>query len=324
MGADETESWPLPLGESPVLDLDAGAIALEILPLPAGEQARIESIGRRDQPPPQISAEGGTAIIRLAQLGFNWPWGRGRHGSYRLLVPANVRARVRCAAGQIRVERLAGCDLDLATGAGQIALREVHGRLVLHAQAWEIRGERVGGTLQVESSLGSVRLEVDALDPGTHRIHSSMGSVRLELAEGLRVRIDAQTSMGSTRNRYPSTSDADTILLLATDLGSVRVDPTGARPKRDVEDWRGRWSSQPGWPGMRHGPPHHFDYRHPPGSWGWTPPPAPAAPPAGPPQGASATSGASDDELRRILTLVEQGKINAEQADVLIRALQGH
>jgi hypothetical protein len=337
---NQVESWPLPFGENPIIDLGAGAVALEIVPIHPGETARIELTGGRhsDVPAPEISSVGDTVQIKLAPLSFGWPpWRRGRHGSFRLVVPPNVRARVHCAAGQIRVERLAGCDLELSTGAGQIVLRDVHGRLALEANAGQIRGERVGGTLQIESSLGEVRLEVDSLDPGTHRVHSSMGSVRIELIEGLKVRIDAQTSMGSTRNRYPSTPDADTILSLETDLGSVRVDPAGksgsARydANADAEDWRRRWGGQPWagpcWPAERGGHPFHrphFNPRHAQGgSWFWAGPSDSTEPPGPRPGTSTPRAGASDDELKRILTLVEQGKINAEQANDLIRALQG-
>ena len=291
----------LPFSESPMLDVEAGALALEIEPLGVGELPRLElkdahGRGDDDTAPPLVTNEGGVVQVRFEASAFGWPpWGRGRHILCRLFVPPHLRARVRCGAGQIRAQSLAACDLDLATGAGQIRLRDVHGRLTLGAQAGEIRGERIGGTLQVDASLGSVRLEIDSLDPGTHRFHSSMGSLRLEL------RIDAHTSMGSTRNRYPTNADADTLLSLETDLGSVRVDPGGSRADGVWDDWRGRWGAErepAAWPARKAA-----------ATTAPTPPPADAQ--------------ASDEELKRILSMIEQGKINAAQASDLIHALQG-
>ena len=297
----------LPFSENPVLDVEAGALALELEPLGPGEQPRLELKGAHgraydDASPPLVTSEGGVVQVRFEAPAFGWPpWGRGRHSICRLFVPSHLRARVRCAAGQIWAQSLAACDLDLSTGAGQIRLRDVHGRLALGAQAGEIRGERIGGTLQVDASLGSVRLQIDALDPGTHRFHSSMGSLRLELVEGLKVRIDAHTSMGSTRNRYPTSADADTILSLETDLGSVRIDPGGSVGEGVADDWRARWGvgGEPmAWPARKA---------------------AASAAPTAP----VADAQASDEELKRILTLIEQGKINAAQGSDLIHALQG-
>ncbi|HUB08661.1 MAG TPA: hypothetical protein VMB50_16765 [Myxococcales bacterium] len=298
------KSWPLPFEDPPILDLEASFCSLTVEPVDAGEVPSLAvASGRgpfRDDPDAPVTVEEAGGVVRVRIGGrLGWPpW--GRKAVFRLRVPRALRARLHCDAGLIVVERLAGCDLEMSAGAGHLRLDDVHGRLALRADAGQIRGERLGGSLEVESSAGEVRLGVDSLDPGTHRIHTSMGAVRLELAPGLRVRIEARTSMGSTRNRYPTTPDAEAILSLETDLGSVRIDPGGPPAPAGVDDWRSRWSGKSA------------------GRWPVRPAPPAASP--GPPRPSIAVS---DDELKRVLQLVEQGKINAEQADRLIRAMEG-
>jgi hypothetical protein len=276
-------TFPLPFGEQPVLEVVASFSALLLEPV-GPSQVPMLLAGQGPHPeepdvPVSVQQLGNTVQVRVGGR-FGWPpWGRKQ--GFRLLVPPHLRARVHCDAGQILAERLMGCDLDLSAGAGQIRLEDVHGRMALRADAGQIRGERLGGTFEVESSAGEVRLE---------------------LAPGLRVRIEARTSMGSTRNRYPTTADAEATLAIETDLGSVRIDSGGRPLAQPVDDWRARWGGGGAWSGR--GP---FFSK-----------PTAEAPP--PPRPASAVS---HGELRRILEMVEQGKINAEEADRLIRAMEG-
>jgi hypothetical protein len=118
--------------------------------------------------------------------------------------------------------------------------------------------------------------------PGEHRFRATTGSVRLELARGLDVCVEAHTSLGSVRNRYPSRTSAATKLVLSTEMGSVRVDEGGAfRPAR-----------QPTAPSAA--------------------PNSSERPPA-PPR--------ADAELERILKMVEAGELSAQDADELLRAM---
>jgi hypothetical protein len=148
-----------------------------------------------------------------------------------------------------------------------------------------------------------------------------MGSVKIDLASQVKVRIEAKTVMGSTRVRFPSTPDADAVLKLEADLGSVKVNDGGAwhdARHGDWHDWRKYWADQ-NWP-QHFG--EHGDAGNPFGGnpferWAETArhvartvfqPPAPAV---------------RDDELKRILSMVESGKLKADEAEKLIRAIEG-
>ena len=118
-----------------------------------------------------------------------------------------------------------------------------------------------------------------------------MGSVRIELAPGIDVKIEARTVMGSTRTRYPSNPSAAAELKLEAELGSVRIsEGSGAPDPRhgDWPDWRRLWEAAEAFV---------------------TPAPVKPAP--------------SGEELRQILAMVEAGKINAAEAERLIRAISG-
>jgi hypothetical protein len=157
-----------------------------------------------------------------------------------------------------------------------------------------VRGEHLGGTFNVRSQAGSVRLSIDALDPGTHTVRTSMGAVKVELAKGLTVRVETLATLGAARSNYPSTPNADTVLRLEAELGSVKVreggTPEDAR-HGDWPDWRRFWHDVVG------SVAEQLD----------TPPKAPKK--------------VSDAELREVLDLVQQGKITAADAERLIRAM---
>jgi hypothetical protein len=215
-------------------------------------------------------------------------------GSYILHVPPNLRARLLANMSEVRIHGLSGCDLDVATNAGALDLEDCRGRFKLAAKAGRVRGVRVGGTFEVQSGMGEAQLDIVALDDGTHRVVSTMGSVKVELAPGLNVKIDARTTMGSTRVRYPTLTNAAATILLEAELGSVRVregSPYVDPRHGDWADWRKVWKDEA-----------------PPASVGEAPAPAE-------PQGS---------ELRRILDLVQQKKVSPEEAERLISALHGN
>lgn len=316
----DLHSLPLPFADPPVLELSTMAAELAVVAVEPGGVPRLETRHDPRELGIDVRQAGGVAVVRLGPAEAGWRWFAHGPGAITLYVPKAVRARIRNEMGAVRLSGLEGCDLDVRTAAGQIRLEGVRGRLKLHADAGEIRAEHIGGTVDVGCNAGSARLGIDHLDAGEHRARSTMGSVRVELASGLRVRIEARTVMGSTRVRYPTTADAEAVLKLETDLGSVKVSDGGFRedPRHgDWADWRKHWAQQ-SWPQQAADGSGPWDRGGPPWErWAETArhvartvfqPPAPAVP---------------DEELRRILSMVESGKLNAAEAEKLIRALEG-
>jgi hypothetical protein len=297
------QTIPLELGAEPVLDLHADATMVEVVPVAAGEAPRVEVEGRGEfdgRAPLKVEQRGGVVFVRLMHdWAEHWPVPLEIH-KLVLHVPAHVKARLHCDMGRLRVRGLAGCDLEASSNAGKLELTDTRGRLKLAVNAGSVSGERVGGTFDVRSDAGSVRLSIDALDDGEHLIRTAMGSVRVELAKGLDVKVETYTSLGSARSSYPDHPHAKATLRLEAQLGSVRVREAGQAedPRHgDWPDWR-RW-----WAGPR-------------------PPPPPAPPPPSPPPGVDAPpAGDRDASMRRILEMVQAGKLTAVEAERLLRAM---
>ena len=278
---------PLPLGDNPILDFEANASQIVVVPVESGEAPCLEGDPSTD---PEVRLEGEVVVVRPNARSFLAGWDLSAN-TVVLRVPAHLKGRFRCDMGRAVIRGLAGCDLEVSTQAGSLELHRVHGRMKLRAGAGQIRGEELGGTFDVDCGAGSARLGIVALDPGIHTVHSNMGSVRIELAPGIEVRIDARTVMGSTRTRYPSNPNAAAVLKLEAELGSVRIsEGAGDADSRhgDWPDWKRRWEAAEAF---------------------ITEPPAKPAP--------------SGEELRQILSMVEAGKINASEAERLIRAISG-
>jgi hypothetical protein len=307
------QSLPLPFTSEPVLDLHADATKVEVLPVARGEEPRIEIEGRGaseldGRAPLKVELRGSVVFVRFDHEWVDrWPTPM-EIKKLILHVPAHVKAKLHCDMGKVRIHGLAGCDLDVEGNAGKLELEEVRGRLKLVMHMGSIWGDRLGGTFDVRSDAGSVALGVDALDDGEHVIRTAMGSVKVDLAKGLSVKVETSTTLGAARSTYPSNRDARAMLRLESQLGSVRVREAGEPedPRHgDWPDWR-KW-----WADAREvivtNVPAASEY-------------IPEAPPAPP---ASAES-AEERELsmRKILEMVQQGKLTAVEAERLIRAMR--
>lgn len=297
-----TTQKPLPFSDKPTLELRADAIDFVLVPIARGEAPFLEVDGHAGAEAVEIRTEGEVTRVSLAA-----PWLSLFDLPVRKLVlhvPEHVRARVESAAGRLQVERLAGCDLDLTTHAGSVTLSEVRGRIKVSVDSGAVRGERLGGTFDVRSAAGSVRLAIDALDEGTHRVRTSMGSVKVELAKGLSVRLETATTLGSVRTKYPSTPDAKAVLQLSAELGSVRVvegDAVDDPRHGDWPDWQRTWRDVADavastFGAVREAVEHELT----------PPPPAPR----------------HREEIRRVLELVQQGKLTPEDGERLISAMR--
>ena len=214
----------LPFGQPAVLELLAEYGNLALLPVEAGRQPRLElSRGSTEHIQVYVEKIDDTGRVSLEpQPTFRWFGGFECRAVVYL--PRDVRAAVQTNAGSVSVRNLDGCELGIKANAGKIDLVDVYGLFHLGADAGSITGRGLGGLFDVETHAGSVRLEILDLQPGEHRVQASMGSVRLELARGMDVAIETHTSLGSVRTEYPVRADAPARLMLATEMGSIRVD----------------------------------------------------------------------------------------------------
>ncbi len=300
-----TQSYPLDLAAVPQLDVTATALRLDVEACAPGEAPRMEVDARlpKDGPlPVEVRRDGDVTRLVVRQGWEEFPFLDEAIRGLTLFVPAQVRLVLRCDVGRVSVKGLQGCDLTVATTAGAVELEDVRGRITLAVDSGSVKGERLSGTFQVRSQAGSVRLSIDALDAGQHLVRTSLGSVKVALATGLAVRLDTATTLGSVRCSYPSTPDAPAVLRLEADLGSVRVRDGGqAEDTRhgDWPDWRRLWQQVQdvaSAPSTAHA--------------GATVATHPAA-----------ARAADPEALRKVLELVETGKLSAADAERLIRAM---
>jgi hypothetical protein len=221
-------TWELPFGEPAELELQTEWGSLALVPLGAGQTARLElSPGSSENIAVHVEKIGNTVRATLdPHRSFNW-FG-GWECKATLYVPRNIHAHVQTNAGSVSVRDLEGCELGIKANAGKIDLVKVHGLVHLMADAGSVTGRDVGGYFDVETHAGSVRLEILDLQPGEHRIRASMGSVRVELARGLDVCVETHTRLGSVRNNFPSRPAAAAKLVLSTEMGSVAVDESSS------------------------------------------------------------------------------------------------
>lgn len=283
-----SQTLPLPLSDKPTVELHTDALDLELVALQPGESPCLETRGGRAV---TTRMEGDVTHVELTPS-WNSLFDVPRRLTLR--VPAHVRARITNDAGRVDVTGLAGCDLELKSHAGTLTLDEVRGRLVLSVASGTIKGNHLGGTFDVRSTAGSVRLQIDALDAGAHLVRTGMGAVKVELAKGLAVRIETAATLGSARSTYPSQVDAPALLRLEADLGSVKVREASASedPRHgDWPDWRRTWNDVV------------KEVRE-----VLTTP--------------ARSQDASQGEVRRVLELVHEGKLSVDDAERLLRAIR--
>lgn len=243
MESEKKTQWELPFGPQPVLDFEATATWVELVPVERGATPCLRTEGGLTLPF-EVTSREGVVQVRLSERPFALFDHAGQ--KVRLEVPRHVRAHLRVDMGRVQVSRLEGCDLDVNTMAGSVELSDCRGRFKLVAQAGQIRGERLAGTFHVEAGAGAARVGILALDPGVHHVHSNMGAVRVDLVPGLDVRIEASTALGATRQGYPSNPGSPRVLKLEADLGAVKVregSPYVDERHGDWDDWRRHWGS---------------------------------------------------------------------------------
>jgi len=290
---------PLEFAERPALELRATAERIRVVPVEAGQSPRIEVENhRRDGAALKLEREGETLLITTdgARAIASWVFGSVPFAQLTLFVPENVRAKIRQDFGTLEVERLVGCDLELSASAGTIYLNQLRGRMQVSVDSGTIKGDHLAGTFNVRTSAGSVKLGVDALDAGEHRFTTELGSVKLFLAPGQQVKFDSVTSLGSSRISYPSVEGAPAHVKLSAELGSIRV----KEGEEFVDERHGDWAD---WRRVWH------DAVATVGEVISDAAPKPKAQPV------------PEAELRKVLELLQDGKINAQDAERLIRAM---
>jgi DUF4097 and DUF4098 domain-containing protein YvlB len=129
-------------------------------------------------------------------------------------------ARLRTSNGTIHVLALRG-NLDAQTSNGGVELVEVEGDAIARTSNGRITAERLKGTLDATTSNGSVNAEVVRSDRPV-RVETSNGSVSLNLPNGYNGDIRVNTSNAGITLRLPATVNAH--VLARTSNASITTD----------------------------------------------------------------------------------------------------
>ncbi|HEY8489532.1 MAG TPA: DUF4097 family beta strand repeat-containing protein [Dehalococcoidia bacterium] len=280
-------------------------VDVRLRPVPEGEAPHL--LARELDPGAvEVDAHGDelTVTIRPPQDGWLGVFGGSRRADVTLYVPQPLQAAVRVPAGSIDAEGLHGADLELRNTGGSVRAVGVQGRLEVRARAGRVEVERCSGTLDLRSDVGRVavtdasgklearsevgRIEVQGFS-GSLAVRSNVGAVDLDLAELTPGSHEVRSNVGHVRVRLPH--GAPVHVAIRTDVGRVHNRfPPAASPKATLE--------------IRT-------------SVGGV-----TVEPSGSPADVEERRRRREEERMRILTMVEQREISAQEAADLLESLE--
>ena len=235
---------------------------------------------------------------------------RGAAGQVRVdsgsgnITLAGIRGDVRIdgSSGNLNLEQVQG-SLEADTGSGNIVVRSLAGEsLKLDTGSGDIQaGEVRVRTISLDTGSGNIGLGLGAVEPrGSYSVETGSGDVELRLPADAQVAVRIEAQRRRIENALPLTNvvvDDDELRgMMGDGSASLRVESHG-RVRLST------YSPEP--PAV----------------------PAPAAPAglAAVPAAASQDPSVAPDlaeEYRRVLKMVEEGKLKPEEADEILRALE--
>lgn len=134
--------------------------------------------------------------------------------------PANRNGRNWSVSYEIWMPMTAAAKLDAFNGS--ISVEGVHGRLRFHTLNGSVRLSDVSGDVDGETTNGSVAVSVSNGSPGGGglRVETTNGSVRLELPKDFSAKVEASTVNGSIRTDFPITVSGEIGKHLSFTVGS--------------------------------------------------------------------------------------------------------
>jgi DUF4097 and DUF4098 domain-containing protein YvlB len=254
--------------------------------------------------PCEIESESGPVVVAGTQASVQIECGSG---DIALRDVAGVQ--VETGSGTVAVQRSAG-KIAVETGSGNIAVSDVSGTVSLEAGSGSIRAERVQGPkltveagggglhltgiavdhLAVETGHGDVQIELAEVRPsGSYNVESGAGAVALAVPAGAGIDLDVETGAGKIT--YPGLE----FRVLHAERGELRATLNGGGAQLSIETGNGNVQLRP------------------------VTATEPEARILKAVQGDAAL--ANSDQMQRILTLVEQGKLSPSDAEAILTAL---
>lgn len=330
----------VPVGASCSVESGSGPIEVRgtLAPLQAETgSGRIEVLGVA-----HASLEAGSGAIRAEKVNGAVEVETGS-GAIEV-IEINGSATVETGSGHVVARKIKGA-LKVETGSGHLEVAEVFGRVELEtgsggAAISQVKGDYLGfdtgggaarlsgidvSHLEVDASSGRVELELAAVYPGgNYSIDTGSGSVAVTIPVNAGLEVRADTSSGrvnheglpfqsvvADRGQFRGVlNGGGAILVIDAGSGGVQLrpgQPAGARPSAPVTASVAAVPPAPVAPAAL--------------------PAAPCVPPV-PPVHQALGAAVKDDpalehseQLRRIVAMVEAGKLTPDEAEALLRAL---
>lgn len=122
------------------------------------------------------------------------------------VIVGNVAGRVhgRTGAGNIRIGAVNG-PIDVASGSGNIYIEGARGVVEANTGAGNVEIRSVRGEVNVSTGAGNVDVSITEQPENDSRLSTGAGNVTVYLAQGVGVHVDAEAAMGSARTDFPLT-----------------------------------------------------------------------------------------------------------------------
>lgn len=164
--------------------------------------------------------------------------------TFEIILPANTNLHLENQVGYTKVYDLDNEDIEIDNKVGEVVMENVvslQGRLIsqtgsvrvmessfsgsIENKVGEIIVKNHQGSLDVRSSVGSIRIELaDVSEDDYYQVYSSVGSIDLILPEGLDPFFDLNNSVGDTDNFYKSTPTGDRpTFKVRSSVGSISI-----------------------------------------------------------------------------------------------------
>lgn len=116
----------------------------------------------------------------------------------------SIKGRVagRTGAGNIEIGAVDG-SVEVASGSGNVDLRGAMGRVEANTGAGNVLAQDVRGEVQINTGAGNIEAHITRQPQAESRLTSGAGNVTVFLGSGVGVYVDAEASVGSANCDFP-------------------------------------------------------------------------------------------------------------------------
>lgn len=270
------------------VQIEQTAGKLTVRPCAEGEAPGVVASGSKSAPRLEVRRDGDRLVVEVRML-KGWLF-RRQQGATTLvrLAPGLESVRVEVGFGDVLVRDLQAGRVDIDVGAGEIRTVRLDSDLKVDVGAGKVSVMEHRGPARGNTGTGDLVIDIAEAVTGEYQADTGIGRAEVRLPPGCQVTAKLSSGLGRSRNEYPSGGEGPKVeVKLNTGVGEAVLkvrDPRPATAEGEI-----------------------------PGS---------TAKPQRPGRAAPAMRWREAEQLR-VLQMLEQGKVTAQEAADLIAALQG-